>query len=154
MTDVETPASRGWIFCENNSAVSQAGWLDGFHDERALAWRRCEPACLAKASGVCAAARPSRAASASRSVAPSIEHCAHYMRPAVMFLPHPRQSVCGPGVGGAGQGGAPLACRLLPWVSLVANRASGLRMVDQKARATHSAIGATARPQIGAVFES
>src|SRR5450631_977008 len=72
-----------------------------------------------------------------------------------MFLAHPRQSVCCRGVlGTGGQGGEPFACRLLPWVSLVANGASGWRMVDQKARATHSAIGATARPQIGAVVES
>src|SRR5260370_39266899 len=71
-----------------------------------------------------------------------------------MTLPHPRQSVCGPGALGACEDGAPFACRLFPWVSLVANGASGLRMVDQKARATHSAIGATARPQVGAVLVS
>jgi hypothetical protein len=53
-----------------------------------------------------------------------------------MFLPHPRQSACGRGVcGGGEQGGAPLACRLLPWVSRVANGASGLCIVDQNARA-------------------
>jgi hypothetical protein len=57
------------MFCENNSGVSHAGWRDSSHDDRARECRRCEAACLANASGVCAAARPSRDAVASRSVA-------------------------------------------------------------------------------------
>jgi len=34
--DVETLASSGWIFRQNNSGVSHAGWSDSSHDERAL----------------------------------------------------------------------------------------------------------------------
>jgi hypothetical protein len=43
--------------------------------------------------------------------------------------------------------------RLLAWVSLVVNGASGLRIVDQNSLAIHSAIGATARAQVGAVSD-
>ena len=67
-----------------------------------------------------------------------------------MVFPQPRQMVS---LRGAeieeGSGSAPLASRLLFCVSLVAIGTSGLRIVDQNARATHSAWGATARPQVG-----
>lgn len=74
MTEVETFASRGWILREKVSAVSHTGWLDSSQDERALACRRGEFACLINTDGDRAAKRPRRAASAMRSVAPSIEH--------------------------------------------------------------------------------
>ena len=115
MTEVDTLASSGWIRCENTSLVSQSGCFDASQAEHASACRRREATCLARASGLRAAIRPIRAASPRRSVAPSIEHWAQCVLPAAMFLPHPRQSVCGRGVRGAGeQRAAPLACRLLP----------------------------------------
>jgi len=40
MTDVATFESSGFIFCKNNSSVSQEGWVDSSHDERALECRR------------------------------------------------------------------------------------------------------------------
>jgi hypothetical protein len=66
---VEMFASSGWTFRENSSLVSQAGCFDASHDERALECLRWESASFAKASGICAAACPSRDAIASRSVA-------------------------------------------------------------------------------------
>src|SRR4051812_7736872 len=48
----------------------------------------------------------------------------------------------------------PFASRLLFWVSRVATGTSGFFIVDQNARATHSAIGAIARAHVAAVSES
>jgi hypothetical protein len=58
--DVETPASSGWIRCENTSLVSQSGCFDSSHADRSSACRRREATCLARASGLRAATRPIR----------------------------------------------------------------------------------------------
>ena len=94
MNEVDTPASSGWIRCENTSLVSQSGCFDASHSEHASACRCREATCLARASGLRAATRPIRAASPRRCVAPSIAHFAQWFRSALIGVPHPLQTCC------------------------------------------------------------
>ena len=109
MTEVDTPASSGWIRCENTSFVSQSGCFGASQAEHASACRRRDATCLARASGLRAATRPIRATLPRRSVAPSMAQVAQWFRSALMGLPHPLQTCCGLGsIGGAYHGIRPL----------------------------------------------
>ena len=150
-------ASSGSICCENTSLVSQAGCCDASHAEHACAGRCREATCLARASGVRAATRPTRAALTSRSVAPPIAQSAQLVRPIWMVFPHPRQMVSRRGAGtGGGSDDLPFASRLWLCVRRVGSDTPplGFRRPDHSVSAIHSATGATARPQVGAVSES
>src|SRR5438552_4077687 len=123
MADVETPASSGWIFCEYAAPVSQAGWLDASQDARACACRRSDSACLARASGLREATRPSRATFSRRLVAPVTAQLEQWFRPSLMALPHPRQRFSARGDTSVLCGGEiPLASRLCVWVKRVGGR--------------------------------
>ena len=149
--------SNGCICCVNTSPVSQAGCVDASQAEHASACRCREAACLARLSELCAATRPRLAALIRRSVAPPMAHSPQFVRPIRMTFPHPRQrfSLRGGGIGG-GSGDLPFATRLCRCVKRVGSAKSrnGFRSRDHSVPATHSAIGATARPQVGAVSES
>ena len=137
--------------------MSHAGWLDASHDERAFECRRWEAACLAKASGVWAAARPSRAAFTRRSVAGLTAQLAQCCRLALMGFPQPRQRFSGrDATGSIAVDEMPFASRLCVWVKCVGGKSvpSRLRVVDHNVCATHSTIGATALPQIGVVSDN
>src|SRR5258708_36323643 len=69
MAEFVALASNGWILCKYILPGNQVGCLDASHTDRAFDWRRADCACFARASGVRAAARPSRAAFARFSVA-------------------------------------------------------------------------------------
>jgi len=147
-------ARSGWICCENTSLVSQVGCSDSSHSEHACACRRRDATCLARASGLRAATRPSLAAPTRRSVAPPIARSAQLVRPTWMVLPHPRQRFSRRGgETGDGSGDPPFASRLRRCVNRVAGPGSPLATGFQNMRATDSATGATARPHIGAVSE-
>jgi hypothetical protein len=71
--------------------VSHLGWLAASHTVQAWACRRRVALCLARASGLRAVVRPSRAALARRSVASPIAQSAQCARPRRIVFPHPRQ---------------------------------------------------------------
>ena len=119
MTEVDTPASSGWILCENTSLVSQCGCFDESHAEHASACRRREAACLARASGLRAATRPIRAAFPRRSVAPSIAQFAQWFLSGLMAFPQPLQACSGFGRFTPGTS-LPFTSRLLRCVRRVA----------------------------------
>jgi CheY-like chemotaxis protein len=101
----------------------------------------------------CAVMRPILATSTIRSRVVVASHSPQRFRPGGTGAPQPRHTFSGRGAGLAdGNDGRLFASRLLLCVSRVAIGLSGLRIVDQNARATHSAYGATARPQVGAVW--
>src|SRR5437879_3684572 len=113
INELETPASKGWIFSEYTSAVSQSGSIDGFQADRARACWRCVAPSFAKASGLCPATRPRRAAFRRRSVAVLTAHFAQCVRPNLMASPQPRQRFLRRGVCmSGGKGDLPLASRL------------------------------------------
>lgn len=95
------------------SLVGQAGCIFASHAEHARACRCREATCLARASGVRAASRPSLAALTSRSAAPPMAHSAQLVRPIWMVFPHLRQrfSLRGSEIGDGG-GDPPFASRL------------------------------------------
>ena len=147
-------ASNGWTFCENTLLVSQAGWLDASQDARALACRRSDSACLARASGLRAATRPIRAAFASRSVAVATAQLPQLVRPSLMVFPHPRQRFAIRGTAGVVAADDPtFASRLCDWVRRVGGRPLDLRfrVVDHNCHATHSATGPMRRAHMRAV---
>ena len=118
--------------------------------ERALECRRWESACLAKASGVCAAARPSRDAIARRSVAGLTAQQEQRSRLGLMDFPQPRQRFSvRAAIASDRFDEMPLASRLCVWVKRVGGKSLCVLfcLVDQNCFATHSAIGATARVQ-------
>jgi hypothetical protein len=132
--------------------LSQAGILVGCQADFAKACRRCVSARRAFGPGAWLATRPTLAISTIRSRAAITSHSEQYIRPIVTDFPQTRHTFSGCGAGWACFiAGDPFASRLFPCVKRVAAGLSGLRMVDQNARATHSAYGATARPQVGAV---
>jgi hypothetical protein len=138
------------MFRENNSGVSHAGWSDSFHDERALECRRWELACLAKASGVWAAARPSRDAMASLSVAGLTAQLAQCWRPALIGRPQPRQRFSArSATGSIGVDEMPFALRLCACVKCVGGKSVGsrLRVVDHNCCAPHSAKQLDGQPE-------
>jgi hypothetical protein len=160
MTDVDAPASSGWILWENNSAVSHAGWLDASQDERAFACRRSDSACFARASGLRAATRPIRAAFARRSVAPSTAQFAQWFRSGLMAFPQPLQTCSGFGRFTLGTS-LSATSRLSRCVSRVAINCRvslslevALDTDDQSSCATYSATGATSLRQVSEVSQS
>lgn len=146
--------SRGWIFRENNSEVSHAGWLDSSHADCACAFRLREATCLARASGLCAATRPNLAALASLSVAPSTEQTAQLDLPFGIVFPQPRQKW-------SALGGSTAAIQTLPLASVRRCCVSRVGRIELRVRpevtpaqrvcATYSAHGATNFPQAEAV---
>ena len=90
-------------------------------------------------------------------VASPTAQVAQLVRPSWIVLPQPRHRLSRRGaLIDDGKGGAPFTSRLTRCVSRVAgadSRAS-LAELDQSARVTHSAKGATARPHIGIVSDS
>jgi len=104
---------------------------------------------MAKASGVCAAILPIRAASMRHLVAPSTAHLPQSLRPALMLFPQARHARSGFGIATAGAGKPPLASRLCCCVSRVAVelRLPARDVVAQSVWAAYSAHGATSLPQ-------
>src|SRR2546423_1099434 len=98
--------------------------------------------------------RPCRLNANIRSLETGTTHTAQWALPLATAFPQPTQEFSGRGAGAGTDIDLPFASRLLFCVSRVAIGTSGFFIVDQKARATHSAIGATARPHVGAVSES
>src|SRR6516164_7768233 len=141
----------------NASGVSQSGRLEGSQAEIAVAWRRRDCDTSAFASALCAATVPADlAASRICSLWKVAAHDPQYFRSERMDVPQILQMLSGFGAAGAGGIGAP------PWVSqfrrCVRRVAGGflrseLGKVDQRVCASHSAEGATARRQIGAVWQ-
>lgn len=156
MSEVESPASSGWIVRSKNSSVSQSGWSVG--DQSACAFRcwRCVFPCFSNALDVWPAMRPAFATSLRRSVTSGIAHSRQCVLRASISLPQPRQSLRGCGARSArGIEGPPCASRFRLCVKRVAGPFSRLSFrLDHSCRATHSATGATARAHIGAVSDS
>jgi len=156
MAAVEMFASCGWIFRENTSLVSQAGWLDASQDERAFACRRSDSECLARASELRAATRPIRAAFMRRSVAVATAQFAQWVRPSLIGFPQPRQRFSILGVTTTGVVGCDrilTGSRLLLCVRRVGGKSLcvRLRVVDHKCRTSVSATGPMARAHTWAV---
>src|SRR5271163_2300016 len=92
-----------------------------------------------------------------RLVAPLIAQSAQLLCLSWMVLPHPRQRLSRRGLGIVGSNlDPPLASRLWRCVNRVGNVLSRVefRSRDHNLAATHSAMGATARPQLEDVSES
>ena len=148
IADVETVASSGCIVCENSFPVSQAGWVDASHDARAAACRRSDSACLARASGFRAAARPICAALTRRLVAVLTAQLAQWVRLSAIAFPQPRQRFSSRGATSAvDTEESPFASRLWVCVNRVGGRMLCVRfcVVDHNCRAIHSATGPIAR---------
>src|SRR5437667_1548843 len=156
MADVETSASSGWIFCENTSLVSQPGCMDASQAERACACRRSDSACLARASGFRAAARPIFAALTRRLVAVLTAQLAQWVRLSAIAFPQPRQRFSSRGATSAvDTEESPFASRLWVCVKRVGGKLDCvlLRVVDHNCCVTHSATGPTARDHMPAVSD-
>src|SRR5579864_8005230 len=99
--------------------------------------------------------RPILAACTRDFVAIGRRHSAQWVCFDEMGLPQPEQRCWGGGAGSIGKWGRwPLASRLYPCVKRVAGGRTDFLVADQNSCASHSAKGATARPQAGLVSAS
>ena len=117
--------------------------------------RRCVIARRSSAWSVCDFMRPCSADFISLAVFNAFAQARQCVRPRPIEAPQFLQKLSGRGglIDGA-SGGAFLASRRCNCVSLVGGRCSGAPgLLLQSARETSSAIGATARPQVGTVSE-